>query len=320
MNIGDCQNARDAAPIESSGEFPRSGCTTPGVRHNSLPVKKPAIFFDRDNTLIASDGYLGDPAAVRLIPGAAAAVARARDLGFAVVTISNQSGVARGLFGEDAVAAVNEKMAQLLLQENPRAKIDRNEFCPFHPEATIEKYRKDSDLRKPKPGMILAAAAALDLDLPASWIIGDAPRDIQAGYAAGCRTILVSSPTLKASPATLEPGSVDPDETVSTLAEAMDIIAAAADDEPASIPGPSAELIRIEHLLLRILDQVRRGSEHPAEFSLGKMLAGVTQVLAIALAVGSYFYKPVGEPLMPMLVAIFLQALTISLLVMGREK
>ncbi|MGD0462303.1 MAG: HAD family hydrolase [Tepidisphaeraceae bacterium] len=284
-------------------------------------MKKPAIFFDRDNTLIASDGYLGDPAAVRLIPGASDAVARARDLGFAVVTFSNQSGVARGEFGEDAVVAVNEKMAQLLLQENPRAKIDRNEFCPFHPDATIEKYRKDSELRKPKPGMILAAAGALDLDLPASWIIGDAPRDIEAGYAAGCRTILVSNPALSPSPATLQPSSVDPDETVSSLAEAMDVIAAAEDDDPpASDPGPNEELARIEHLLQQILDQVRRNSEHPADFSLGKMLAGVTQILAIALAVGSYFYKPVGEPLMPILVAIFLQALTISLLVMGREK
>jgi hypothetical protein len=64
----------------------------------------------------------------------------------------------------------------------------------------------------------------------------------------------------------------------------------------------------------------RRSSQHPADFSLGKMLAGITQILAIALAVGSYFYKPVGEPMMPMLAAIFLQTLTISLLVMGREK
>ncbi len=287
-------------------------------------MKKPAIFFDRDNTLIACDGYLGDPAAVRLIPGAAAAIARAHDLGFAVITFSNQSGVARGLFDETALVAVNEKMAQLLLQENRRAKIDRNEFCPFHPEATIEKYRKDSDLRKPKPGMILSAAAALDLDLRVSWIVGDAPRDIEAGYAAGCRTILVSNPALSPSPATLQPSSVDPDETVSSLGEAIEVIAATADedDEPAQIsnPGVEGELARIEHLLQRLLDQVRRQSEHPADFSLGKMLAGVTQILAIALAVGSYFYKPVGEPLMPMLVAIFLQILTISLLVMGREK
>ena len=123
-------------------------------------MKKPAIFFDRDNTLIVSDGYLGDPGQVRLIVGAAAAVARARALGFAVVTISNQSGVARGLFSEEAVAAVNAKLDQLLRRQNPQAKIDRHEFCPFHPEATIEKYRQDSELRKPKPGMILRLGLA----------------------------------------------------------------------------------------------------------------------------------------------------------------
>ncbi|HEY1922616.1 MAG TPA: HAD family hydrolase [Tepidisphaeraceae bacterium] len=288
-------------------------------------MKKPAIFFDRDNTLIACDGYLGDPAAVKLIPGAAEAISRARDLGFNIVIFSNQSGVARGHFTEEAVNAVNEKMAQLLLQENPRAKIDLSEFCPFHPEATVEKYKKDSDLRKPKPGMILSAAASLDLDLRTSWVVGDAPRDIEAGYAAGCRTILVTSAALSPSPATLQPSSVDPDETVSSLAEAIDVIAASVadddDDEPQQNPNSTAtELARIEHLLQRLLDQVRRQSEHPADFSLGKMLAGVTQILAIALAVGSYFYKPAGEPLMPMLVAIFLQILTISLLVMGRDK
>lgn len=285
-------------------------------------MKKPAIFFDRDNTLIASDGYLGDPAAVRLIPGVADAVARARDLGFAVVTFSNQSGVARGMFNEDAVIAVNQKMEQLLLQENPRAKIDRHEFCPFHPEATIEKYKKDSELRKPNPGMILRAAGALNLDLSASWVVGDAPRDIEAGHATGCRTILVSDPSLSSSPATLQPSRVDPDETVINLAEAMDIIQAAQDEDPPSIPGPghALELARLEHLAQQILDQVRRQNEHPADFSLGKMLAGITQILAIALAVGSYFYKPLGDPLMPMLVAIFLQALTFSLLLMGREK
>jgi D-glycero-D-manno-heptose 1,7-bisphosphate phosphatase len=285
-------------------------------------VKKPAIFFDRDNTLIASDGYLGDPAAVRLIPGVADAVARARDLGFAVVTFSNQSGVARGMFTEDAVVAVNQKMDQLLLQQNPHAKIDRHEFCPFHPEATVEKYKKDSELRKPNPGMILRAAEALNLDLAASWIVGDAPRDIEAGHAAGCRTILVSDPSLSPSMATLQPSRFDPDETVLNLAEAMDIIQAAQDEDPPSIPGPgpahALELARLEHLAQQILDQVRRQNEHPADFSLGKMLAGVTQILAIALAIGCYFYKPLGDPLMPMLVALFLQALTISLLLMGR--
>jgi len=291
-------------------------------------MKKPAIFFDRDNTLIVSDGYLGDPAQVRLIAGAADAVARARALGFAVVTFSNQSGVARGLFGEEAVAAVNEKIDELLCRESAQAKIDRHEFCPFHPEAVIEKYRKDSELRKPRPGMILRAAEAMDLDLSESWVLGDAPRDIEAGHAAGCRTILISDLSLSASPAAGQAGGVEPDETVSNLGEAMDIVEAVVGTETLHQHSVQAdrtaaqvsELTKIEHLAQQILDQVRRQNEHVPEFSLGRMLAGITQILAIALAVGSYFYKPAGEPLMPILVAIFLQALTISLLLMGRDR
>ena len=290
-------------------------------------MKKPAIFFDRDNTLIANDGYLGDPAQVKLIRGAAAAVARARAMGFAVVTFSNQSGVARGLFSEEAVERVNEKMQELLKRENTQAKIDRNEFCPFHPEAVIEKYRKESDLRKPKPGMIFLAAEQMDLDLSASWVIGDAPRDIDAGHAAGCRTILIRDLSLSASPAAEEPGAIEPDEIVGSLSEAMDIIEAVVGTESlhqhsvqANRPAQVSELTRIEHLAQQILDQVRRQHEHMPEFSLGKMLGGITQIMAIAVAVGSYFYRPAGEPMTLLLVAIFLQCLTISLLVMGREK
>jgi D-glycero-D-manno-heptose 1,7-bisphosphate phosphatase len=290
-------------------------------------IKQPAIFFDRDNTLIVSDGYLGDPDKVRLIEGVADAIARARGLGFVIVTISNQSGVARGLFTEEAVAAVNEKMERLLQIENSRAKIDRHEFCPFHPEAVIEKYRKDSELRKPLPGMILSAAEALDLDLSASWVIGDAARDIEAGHAAGCRTILINDPTLPPSPAALIQGSVEPDETVSNMAEAIDIVEAVVGTESlhqhsvqANRPTVQSELARVEHLVQQVLDQVRRRNEHVPEFSLGKMLAGVTQILALAVAVASYFYRPAGEPLLPILTAIFLQALTVSMLLMGRER
>ena len=139
-------------------------------------MKRPAVFFDRDNTLIVSDGYLGNPAKVRLIEGAADAVARARSIGYATVVFSNQSGVARGLFDEQAVHAVNGRLDELLHDLNQAAVIDRHEFCPFHPEATVEAYRQESDLRKPRPGMILQAAEKLALDLPRSWAIGDAPR------------------------------------------------------------------------------------------------------------------------------------------------
>ncbi|HUB26609.1 MAG TPA: HAD-IIIA family hydrolase [Tepidisphaeraceae bacterium] len=187
-------------------------------------MPRAAVFFDRDNTLIINDGYLGDPAGVILVPDAPAAVAKARALGFAVVTVSNQSGVARGRFTELDVKAVDARMDALLMQADPRATIDRHEFCPYHPEAEIEQYRINSDLRKPRPGMILQAAHALDLDLPNSWLIGDSPRDIAAGKAAGCRAILVQMPDLPISPAADVPATVQPDYVARSLTEAVQLI------------------------------------------------------------------------------------------------
>ena len=191
-------------------------------------MNRPAVFFDRDNTLIACDAYLGDPEQVTLIEGAAEAVARVRSLGFAAVVFSNQSGVARGMFTEEAVHAVNSRLDELLSEEDPAAVIDRHEFSPHHPEATVEKYRVDSDLRKPKPGMIFQAAKALSLDVRRSWVVGDAPRDVEAGKAAGCRAILLKMPSLKASPAAHAPQTVQPDFVAGSLKEAVDIITAEA--------------------------------------------------------------------------------------------
>ena len=204
-------------------------------------MKRPAIFFDRDNTLIASDGYLGDPNGVVLVDGAADAVARARALGYATVVVSNQSGVARGMFGEDAVHAVNSRLDELLQDENPAAIIDRHEFCPYHPDATVERYKLDSDLRKPKPGMILLAAEKLALDLSRSWVIGDAPRDVVAGRAAGCRTILFTDPKLPASPAAHDALDAEPDFIANTLGAALGYIEQhhlpADEEEPAEAPA-----------------------------------------------------------------------------------
>ncbi|HZL35574.1 MAG TPA: HAD-IIIA family hydrolase [Tepidisphaeraceae bacterium] len=196
---------------------------------------RPAVFFDRDNTLIANDGYLGDAARVALIDGAAEAVARVRAMGFAAVTFSNQSGVARGMFQEEAVHAVNARMDEMMADQNPAAVIDRHEFCPYHPQASIERYRQDSELRKPRPGMILQAAEKLSLDLPRSWVIGDASRDIAAGRAAGCRTILFRDPKLSPSPAADETATTRADYIASTLKEAVDFI------ERNRMPSPADE-------------------------------------------------------------------------------
>ncbi|HEY0007973.1 MAG TPA: HAD-IIIA family hydrolase, partial [Tepidisphaeraceae bacterium] len=188
-------------------------------------MRRPAVFFDRDNTLIVGNEYLGDPAKVALVAGAPAAVAKCRELGFATVVVSNQSGVARGLFDEEAVRACNRRTDELLLAGHPAAVIDRHEYCPFHPDAVVDAYRQDSFLRKPKPGMVLQAADAMALDLARSWMVGDAPRDTAAGKAAGCRTILIIDPALPPSPAAAETGLAKADFTVASLIEAVDLIA-----------------------------------------------------------------------------------------------
>ncbi|MFT3785882.1 MAG: HAD family hydrolase [Tepidisphaeraceae bacterium] len=189
-------------------------------------MTRPAVFFDRDNTLIVNDGYLGDPSRVQLMPGAPEAVARVRKLGFATVVVSNQSGVGRGMFTEDDVRAVNARTDRMLLDANPEALVERHEYCPEHPTATVEKYCRESERRKPNPGMLLDAAKAMRLDLSTSWLVGDAPRDIEAGHRAGCRTVLLRDPILSQmeSEATKEEMKVQPDYVASSLTDAIDFI------------------------------------------------------------------------------------------------
>ncbi|HEX4124389.1 MAG TPA: HAD family hydrolase [Tepidisphaeraceae bacterium] len=306
-------------------------------------MTRPGIFFDRDNTLIVNDGYLGDPEKVVLIDGAAEGIAELRKMGFVIVVFSNQSGVARGLFDESAVHAVNARLDEMLLDHDQGAIIDRHEFCPFHPEGTVEEYRKESPLRKPGPGMIHQAAEKLQLDLAGSWVIGDAGRDIEAGKAAGCRTILFTPAGLAPSPAAAASPTTPADFTVSTLADAVATITAhapppaiaapssdppaprrgeAAGSPPPSPPTPSPatplSLAKTELLLEQILDEFRRHRDRPPDFAVSKLLAGITQVLALAVLFMAYLYNREFEPYL--LAAIFLQCFTIALLIMGRQR
>ncbi|MSR29317.1 MAG: HAD-IIIA family hydrolase [Phycisphaerales bacterium] len=154
-----------------------------------------AVFLDRDNTLIANDGDLGDPAQVRLITGAAWAVRALHEAGYTLVVVTNQGGVARGRYTDGDVDAVHKKTEALLAQSSRwsggRSLIERWMSCPFHPDGTVAEYRREHPWRKPAPGMLIAAAADLAIDLSHSWMVGDQERDIEAGRAAGCRTILV---------------------------------------------------------------------------------------------------------------------------------
>jgi len=151
-----------------------------------------AVFIDRDDTLIANDGDLGDPTRVVLLDGAGAAVALLRRAGFRTVVVTNQGGVARGRYDECAVHAVHRRIEALLsVDARSSPAIDLYLFCPFHPEGSVDRYRREHFWRKPSPGMLHAAAAALALDLGRSWLVGDAERDVEAGLAAGCRTVRI---------------------------------------------------------------------------------------------------------------------------------
>jgi len=150
-----------------------------------------AVFLDRDDTLIACrsvtpDGDLGDPALVGLLPGAREACERWKEAGFALVVVSNQGGVARGRYGLEDVEAVNARLNELL-----GGAVDAFRFCPYHPNGTVPEFAREHHWRKPTPGMLLDAADELGIDLSASWMVGDGPRDCGAGRAAGCRTVLV---------------------------------------------------------------------------------------------------------------------------------
>ncbi len=150
----------------------------------------PAVFLDRDNTLIPNDDDLGDPEQVMLIQGVASAIASLRGLGYYIVVVTNQGGVARGKYSEEDVELVHQRINDLV-RTNSGARIDRFYYCPYHPEGTVEKYQQEHPWRKPAPGMLLQATKDLDIDLSQSWMIGDQERDVEAGAAAGVRTILL---------------------------------------------------------------------------------------------------------------------------------
>ena len=157
---------------------------------------EPAVFLDRDNTLIANDGDLGDPDHVHIVEGVPAGLLALRKAGFRLVVVTNQGGVARGKFTEADVDAVHQRIASLVEDETgSESVIDRFYYCPYHPEGTKPEYRRDHSWRKPHPGMLVQAARDMGLDLSRSWLVGDQLRDIRAGKAAGCRTVLVTNDT-----------------------------------------------------------------------------------------------------------------------------
>jgi D-sedoheptulose 7-phosphate isomerase/D-glycero-D-manno-heptose 1,7-bisphosphate phosphatase len=150
---------------------------------------RPGILLDRDGTIIVDHGYVGSIDRVDFIEGAAEAIASFNEAGIPVAVVTNQAGVARGMYGLDDVIAVHRHMAGHLAARS--ARIDMFLYCPYHPDGIIEAFARTSEDRKPAPGMAKAAAAALNLDLSASWVVGDRPEDMGLAAAIGASAVYV---------------------------------------------------------------------------------------------------------------------------------
>ncbi len=144
---------------------------------------RPAAFFDRDGVINQDSGYVHDPADFVLVEGIAAAIRRCNDAGYLVFVVTNQSGIARGYFPEDAVVRLHAHMVDRLAAAG--ARIDAVRHCPHHPDAAVAAYRRACDCRKPEPGMILDLLAQWRADPTRSFLVGDKQTDVDAAAGAG---------------------------------------------------------------------------------------------------------------------------------------
>lgn len=212
--IGPDDSQRRAA-LRAANAPERSAAGPPGGR------PRRAVFLDRDDTICRCTNFvpgndLGDPALVELLPGARDACQALVRTGFVLVLITNQGGVARGRYGPPEVDATCQRVNQLLGELLTAAY-----YCPYHPNGTTTPWIREHPWRKPQPGMILAAAEDLGINLDQSWTIGDKPRDCQAGLAAGTRAVLVTGTV--PSVASTDDGTLD-----GSVGRAVDLVGAAA--------------------------------------------------------------------------------------------
>lgn len=152
---------------------------------------RPGILLDRDGTIIVDHGYVGSIDRVDFIEGAPEAIASFNRAGIPVAVVTNQAGIARGLYGIDDVAVVHQHIAERLGEHG--AHVDLFAYCPYHPAGSVDAFARTSEDRKPRPGMAKAAEAALNLDLTASWVVGDRPEDIGLAEAVGASAIYLGA-------------------------------------------------------------------------------------------------------------------------------
>lgn len=205
-----------------------------------------AIFLDRDGTLIEDPGYISHPNQVELLPGTARALVQLKQLGYKLIVVSNQSGVARGMVTEKTLGQIHHRLKQLLAADG--AYLDQIYYCPYHPEGAVAKYRKESGLRKPNPGMLLLAAEEMDIDLSQSWMVGDKYEDVSAGRQAGCKTILINPPPYYTQPG---PGEPNPDYQAVNIKEAANIVkrySQMSAAKPQADSFPAAELLQADDI------------------------------------------------------------------------
>lgn len=148
-----------------------------------------AVFLDRDGTLVHPRHYPSTPDELKLYEGIEPSLRLLQGSGFRLVVVTNQSGLARGLFTESDLERMHAHLRDELGRQGVR--VDAIYYCPHHVDGVIPELSRECDCRKPAPGMLLQAAQDLDLNLQASWFIGDILDDVEAGRRAGCKTILV---------------------------------------------------------------------------------------------------------------------------------
>ena len=157
----------------------------PGVNDTA----KRAVFLDRDGTIMDDVGYPTSPDQIRILPGVPPALRRLRQAGFLLLVVTNQSALARGWLTEAQLEAIHLRLNETLGAEG--AQIDAFYHCPHLPDGRIERYARDCECRKPAPGLLLRAASDWGVELSRSYMVGDSPRDVEAGRRAGCHSILI---------------------------------------------------------------------------------------------------------------------------------